>query len=494
MGAKSSANFKKSKGYQVFHNADERPSYAIGGKLEFNRNGLDALKLKNQIIQDAKDAYERNRKPKSPKFKATSYEWSLVVNLKESSTMQDLETLSKHFSDKYGFQCYQIAIHRDEGHIDENGQKIINHHAHLEFITLDKETGKNNYRREKISPRVLRDMQSEVAKILQMERGVDKRLSGAKRIEPRAYGTMKEREKAQNRERNQKIEKSLESAHKTIETQNAEIATLKGENENLKATIKELKAEFELTRKAWIDEQNKTKEDYRALSALKQDCLAKRNLSITQVREFIENLEKERENERKAREKAEKERDEIRSELNRAQQKTAQNREVSQLSSETNIAQSKPQESPQTTQSVEIQPQSAAAENEIKGKEQATKSEALADELLAFGNVVKSIFNAQYKTLAEILFPNAYKTHLDLKEVAILAHKAEKAKMPYKIARNSEKNKYALFITNKKENLDEFYKTFKADYKAKFNKMPYTEKTLKDIQQALKNKGYEVKI
>ena len=181
-------------------------------------------------------------------------------------------------------------------------------------------------------------------------------------------------------------------------------------------------------------------------------------------------------------------------ELNRAQQKTAQNREVSQLSSETNIAQSKPQESPQTTQSVEIQPQSAAAENEIKGKEQATKSEALADELLAFGNVVKSIFNAQYKTLAEILFPNAYKTHLDLKEVANLAYKAEKAKMSYKIAKNNEKNKYALFVTNKKENLDEFYKAFKVYFKAKFNKMPYTEKTLKDIQQALKSKGYELKM
>ena len=45
MGAKSSANFKKSKVWQIFHNANERPSYAIGGKLEVNRNGLDALKL-----------------------------------------------------------------------------------------------------------------------------------------------------------------------------------------------------------------------------------------------------------------------------------------------------------------------------------------------------------------------------------------------------------------------------------------------------------------
>ena len=195
MGNISSANFKKGKDWQVFHNADERPSYAIGGQLEVNRNGLDALNLKKQIIQDAKNAYERNRKPKSPNFRATSYEWSLVVNLKESSTMQDLETLSKHFSDKYGFQCYQIAIHRDEGHINEQGEKIINHHAHLEFITLDKETGRNRFRGDFVTPKNFRIVQDEVAQILQMERGIDKRLSGAKRIEPRVFAAIKEQQK-----------------------------------------------------------------------------------------------------------------------------------------------------------------------------------------------------------------------------------------------------------------------------------------------------------
>ena len=85
--------------------------------------------------------------------------------------MVDLKRLDQHFSDKYGFQCYQIAIHRDEGHIDEDGKEQINHHAHLEFITLDKKSGKNNYRRELITPKVLRQIQTETAEILQMQRG-----------------------------------------------------------------------------------------------------------------------------------------------------------------------------------------------------------------------------------------------------------------------------------------------------------------------------------
>lgn len=190
MGNISSFNMEQSKDFNVYHNADARPNYAIGGKIEYTLNGYEATKLKNEIIQNAKEAYKRYT---GQKFQAKSFEWSAVVNLKPESTMQDLEKLVKHFSDKYGFQCYQIAIHRDEGHIDELGEKHINHHAHLEFITLDKETGKN--RQREIKPNVLRQIQSEVAEILQMERGQDKRLTGAKRIKPRIYAQMKEQEK-----------------------------------------------------------------------------------------------------------------------------------------------------------------------------------------------------------------------------------------------------------------------------------------------------------
>lgn len=205
----SSGNFKKSTSFQVFHNANVRPDYAIGGELVFDLGGYEALELKNKIVSEAKEAYKKNKSPKAPKFKAKSYEWSLVVNIKPDTSMNDLKNLSKHFQEKYGFQCYQIAIHRDEGHFNEQGEKLINHHAHMEFITLDKETGKNNFRREKISPKVLREIQTEIAEILGMERGEDKRISGAKRIEPRAYATLKEKEKREKK-RNINLEQEKE--------------------------------------------------------------------------------------------------------------------------------------------------------------------------------------------------------------------------------------------------------------------------------------------
>ena len=238
----SSINFKKSVDFQVFHNSTVRPNYAIGGELIANRKGYEALKLKEQIIENAKEAYIKNTKQK---FQAKSYEWSAVVNIKQDTTMQDLERLAKHFETKYGFQCYQIAIHRDEGYI-ENGEKHINHHAHLEFITLDKETGKNMYRRELISPKILRQIQTEVAEILEMERGQDKRISKRERVEPRKYAQLKEQEK--------KVQKEL-----------------KAELEQEKLSTKEIKAYIEQFRKNCTG-KDLPKEFFRDISNLKKQA------------------------------------------------------------------------------------------------------------------------------------------------------------------------------------------------------------------------------
>lgn len=214
----SSINFKKSVDYQVFHNSTIRPSYVIGGELECDPpKGYDAQRIKNEIIENAKQAYFNTSKARNKAFQAKNYEWSAVVNIKPETTMNDLKKLAQHFSDKYGFQCYQIAIHRDEGHINDNGEKEINHHAHLEFITLDKNTGKQLFKLRDFNPQKMREIQTEVAEILQMERGQDKRISGAKRIEPRAYARLKEQERQEKRE----IKKELESTKKELKALSA---------------------------------------------------------------------------------------------------------------------------------------------------------------------------------------------------------------------------------------------------------------------------------
>lgn len=263
----SSINFKKSNPIQTQHNdRNLPPSYLIGGRVECNLNHKEALALKNQIIKDAIEAYTKNTKQK---FQAKSYEWSAVVNIKPDTTMNDLENLSKHFQEKYGFQCYQIAIHRDEGHINEQSEKIINHHAHIEFITLDKRTGKSMFRADLQKPKALRQIQSEVAEILKMERGVDKRKSGAKRIEPRAYAVLKEKEK-----REKKQEKLLNKSEykQIIENFRKEQAGKSFTKEFFK-DLSELKKNFQ--------EVNET-----SLSELLNDILEKH-------REYIEEVKKE---------------------------------------------------------------------------------------------------------------------------------------------------------------------------------------------------------
>ncbi|EDP7907498.1 hypothetical protein G3D81_001925, partial [Campylobacter upsaliensis] len=60
----SSINLKKSKDFQVFHNSNTRPNYAIGGELSYTLKGYEALKLKNKIIEDAKEQYTKHTKQK----------------------------------------------------------------------------------------------------------------------------------------------------------------------------------------------------------------------------------------------------------------------------------------------------------------------------------------------------------------------------------------------------------------------------------------------
>ena len=241
----SSINFKKSVDFQVFHNSTVRPNYAIGGELIANRKGYEALKLKEQIVNQAIETYKSRTKRA---FQAKSYEWSAVCNIKPDTTMQDLERLAEHFEEKYGFQCYQIAIHRDEGHIDDDNNKVINHHAHLEFITLDKNTGRN--RQRDLKPEILRQIQTEVAEILNMERGQDKRISKLERVEPRKYAQIKEQERKNTR----KLKQELEAKDNVIQAKNQVIQDKDQELEDEKLSKKRLKEQIEAKNQQHIEQ------------------------------------------------------------------------------------------------------------------------------------------------------------------------------------------------------------------------------------------------
>lgn len=292
MGQISSINFKKSNAIQTYHNdRDLPPSYLIErekkDRIEVNRNHEEALKLKNQIIQEAIQTYTEkfNRK-----FIATSYEWSAVCNIKPDSKMEDLEKLAKHFEEKYGFQCYQIAIHRDEGHIDEEGNKVINHHAHMEFVTLNKENGRSMFRKPLITPKTLREIQTETAEILQMQRGEDKRISKRKRIEPRKYAQMKEEERKNLKKEKEKYKELEESAKEEWEAQDKFINKLEREKNLYVIENQTLTEELEKTKQ---ENQELTTEIRQELEETKENLKKLKELTLTK-KEVSKRVEEER--------------------------------------------------------------------------------------------------------------------------------------------------------------------------------------------------------
>ncbi len=275
MGVIASINFKPTKNpVQVFHNdRSTPPNYLLPKERQLyticNRSGLEAQALKQEMIDKAISAYIQRV---GQKFQAKTYVYSAVVNLKPTHTMQDLEKLATHFKNKYGIQCYQIAIHRDEGHIDEFGNTHINHHAHMEFVTLDENTGKNNFKR--VPSLMLKQIQTEVATILDMQRGIDKSISGAKRIEPRAYAKLMEQEKTRRKELERAHKEQLESLQANTENQLTELQALQ-----------QVKTKLEQTNNALIHENTELKNLNTAQERTHQQTL------VTKEQEYQQALE-----------------------------------------------------------------------------------------------------------------------------------------------------------------------------------------------------------
>lgn len=116
-----------------------------------------------------------------------------VVNLNSDHTMQDLKRLGDRLREEYKIDCFQIHIHKDEGHDqtdyvslglnekqikeypDEKKDIKINYHAHMLFKWQDrsgnKETNKNIGKTLKLGRIDMSKIQDIVSEELGMERG-----------------------------------------------------------------------------------------------------------------------------------------------------------------------------------------------------------------------------------------------------------------------------------------------------------------------------------
>ncbi len=263
----SSINIQPSSGNAIIHN--ERifdVAYALKNDDVNEYHRIASIsETRKAIYEDYKLHHGRKLNTKATPIREA------VVNLNENHKMEDLINLSQMLENDYQMKVLHIAIHRDEGHIDKDGKENINYHAHLVFHNYDFDKH-ITIKRDK---EVMRKLQTDVAKTLGMERGLEN--SQAVRLDHRQYKrAMQEVEvktkelKKENevlKEENQELKKyDFKEMQKKI-TQLEELnSSQKKELHQLNSQVKNNKAEYdELLKK--IDTLTVENKDLKSLTS-----------------------------------------------------------------------------------------------------------------------------------------------------------------------------------------------------------------------------------
>ena len=138
----------------------------------------DPRKVLAELRQTVKEKTGRRMQDKAQPIKEG------VLLTKQSTTRDEVINFMRKVHEITGWIPMQGHMHLDEGHIDkETGQWVPNPHAHLLFCTVDRRTGKRIKRKTRFNPKTgleeeyngrmqMSDVQTEAAKVLNMERGV----------------------------------------------------------------------------------------------------------------------------------------------------------------------------------------------------------------------------------------------------------------------------------------------------------------------------------
>ena len=242
--AKSSINILKNcAGFSHNDRSEKKqPEYFLPVEFrkenEFDRNGIEAQKLLDTYIKEAKENY---KKETGQKFQGRVLNFEAVVNLNQNHTMEDLKKLNENIEKEFKFRAVQTAIHRDEGHI-KDGRPIYNYHAHIVFCNLDK-NGKTLLKNMTKSD--LSKLQDLVSDNLQMERGKPAKETGAKHKHHTVYRAEKEKEHLENENKSLKMElvkaKELQELNKELREELKQAAATREDYAKLEALNKDLK-------------------------------------------------------------------------------------------------------------------------------------------------------------------------------------------------------------------------------------------------------------
>lgn len=275
------------------------PSYAIdtSDKNEYLNLVNDKLfieknnklgKYEKIDFQKIQSIFEDRHKETTKRTAQKSIKWfkEAVVNTNSTTTMEQLKMLSKVLQNEFNVMPLDIAHHKDEGYIDDLGNKNINYHCHIIFVNADK-----NGITKKWDKAELRKLQTRVAEILEMPRGIDKRISGNRRLEHKEYKKYIN-EVNELKKQNLELSKELKATQKVLsmtKQENKELATYKDRFNNASDTIKQMQNEknelLELFNALGLNEIKQKTQDN--IKKIKQMLLEKLALEYNQERDKL---------------------------------------------------------------------------------------------------------------------------------------------------------------------------------------------------------------
>lgn len=203
--------------------------------------------------------------------------------IKPDTTLRDFAPFVQWLRNK-NLNVIRIDLHHDEGHENETGQRIMNHHAHVVIDWTDHHTGKT----VKLSKKDMEEMQSVLADSLGMERGTPKADTGREHVDHAEWREQKAEEHynqlmARCDELQNLIEKQEEEwengknaaiergkkIQEIIDKYNAVINDLKKETARQEEILRETKAEVAANAKKAVKARKAAEDAQEHLEALK---------------------------------------------------------------------------------------------------------------------------------------------------------------------------------------------------------------------------------
>lgn len=265
---KTSINFKAAKSDSEIHNFRKKSFDYIRKDLTHKNEYWMEQKIADRVQKI--ESYCKEKSGRKLQKNAIPIREAVVV-IKENTTMQDLQNLSKKLEEELKIQIFQIAIHKDEGHYDKDTKEWKpNYHAHLVADWQDLQTGKT-LKHQSFHYSKMQDL---AAECLGMERGISGSLTRLEAVEfkikkkeedlkilEERYSQMQQEMESKKAEdlivkesdflgfQKIKTDKTIENYKKAIKTNNIQLLKNKTELEFKEKQIAELNSKIESLKK-----------------------------------------------------------------------------------------------------------------------------------------------------------------------------------------------------------------------------------------------------